>query len=344
VSSQPFMFKRGMVNRSMVNRSMFNPRQIAHAGVFALFWLLCTASVPLAYGQTFGLSIPLGLNRPAVDPGGSAIATIDLSSTGGFSSPVSLSCVVSSGPSTTSEPGCTISPATQVPPADGPSLTITTSNTTAVGLYNFTVTGTSGSITQTISLSLTVQPLSEDYTLSVSPTTATPNPVAAGSAATTNVMVSPIGSYSGHQVTLACLSISPVVPLAPVCSFNPASVSVTGGPPQTSVLTITTTGPAPVTKLGSRRIFYALWLVLPGLGLVALSTSGIRRKSALSAILLLLLTGGVILMPACSSSSTAIGNVTPKQTYTFTLTGADENGATPSNSTTNEATVSITVD
>jgi hypothetical protein len=58
----------------------------------------------------------------------------------------------------------------------------------------------------------------------------------------------------------------------------------------------------------------------------------------------LLLAGGVVLMPACGSSSTSVGTVTPKQTYTFTLTGADENGAAPSNTTTNEATVSITVD
>ena len=354
MSSQPLMFNCRMFNRSMPGRSMlsrtisnrtpFNPRRIVRVLVFASFLsLLSAASVTLAYGQTFGLSIPLGLNRPAVDPGGSAIATIELTASGGFNSPVSLSCAVTSGPVTTSPPVCgPPSPQSAVPPASA-SLTITTSDTTAVGLYNFIVTGTSGSITQTAALSLTVQPLSEDYTLSVSPTTAVPNPVAAGSAATTTVTVSPIGSYAGHNVTLACLSISPAVTLAPVCSFNPATVAVTGGLPPTSVLTITTTGPAPTTRLSSRRIFYAFWLALPGLGLVALSTSGAYRKSALGALLLTLLLGGVLLMPACGSSSKSIGNVTPNQTYVFTLTAADENGAAPSNTTTNEATVSIMV-
>jgi hypothetical protein len=340
------MFSRSMLNRTTSNRIPFNPRQIMCTLVFAsLLSLLFAASVTLAYGQspTFGLSIPLGLNRPAVDPGGSAIATIELTASGGFNSPVSLSCDVTSGPVTTSPPVCgPPSPQSAVPPASA-SLTITTSDTTAVGLYNFTVTGTSGSITQTAALSLTVQPLSEDYTLSVSPTTAVPNPVAAGSAATTTVTVSPIGSYAGHNVTLACLSISPAVTLAPVCSFNPATVAVTGGLPPTSALTITTTGPAPTTRLGSRRIFYAFWLALPGLGLVALRTSGTYRKSALGAFLLTLLVGSVLLMPACGSSSKSIGNVTPNQTYVFTLTAADENGAAPSNTTTNEATVSITV-
>jgi len=337
------MFKRIALNRITSRRIMFRPNRVARVALVALFLsLLSLASAPLAHGQTFGLSIPLGLNRPAVDPGGSAIATIDLTSSGGFNSPVSLSCDVTSGPVTTSPPVCgPPSPQSAVPPASA-SLTITTSNTTAVGLYNFTVTGTSGSITQTATLNLTVQPLSEDYTLSVSPATAVPNPVAAGSSATTTVIVSPIGSYSGH-VTLACLSISPADLLGPVCTFNPATVTVTGGPPATSVLTLSTTGPAPTTRLSTRRIFYALWLALPGLGLIALSTTGDRRKSALGTLLLMLLAGGVLLMPACGSSSKSIGNVTPAKTYVFTLTGADENGAAPSNTSTNQATVSITV-
>jgi hypothetical protein len=345
VSSQSLM-----LNRRSIRPVMFNFSQILRSAVPTLLLLLLSlASASMANAQTFGLSIPLGLDRPAVDPGGSAIATIDLTSTGGFSSPVSLSCAVTSGPATTSPPICTISPATQVPPADGPSLTITTANTTAVGLYNFMVTATSGGITQTVTLNLTVQPLSQDYTLSVSPTTAVPNPVAAGSTATTTVTISPIGSYSGHDVTLACLSVTPVVTLAPVCSFQPTSgtgpgpVHVTAGAPATATLTITTTGPNPVTSLGSRRIFYALWLAFPGLGLLAFSTTGARRRGALIAFLLTVLGVGVLLMPACGSSSKTVGTVTPSQTFVFTLTGADENGAAPSNTTTNQATLSVTV-
>ena len=362
MSSQPFMFNRIMARRrrfkcKVFKRSRFKPWQISRAALFAFsLFLLFAASASLAYGQSFTISIPLGLNRPAVDPGGSAIATIDLTSSGGFASPVSLSCVVASGPVTTSPPVCTISPATQVPPADGPSLTITTTNATAVGLYSFTVTATSGSLpAQTLSLNLTVQPLSEDYTLSVSPTTAVPNPVKAGTTATTTVSISPIGSYSGHEVTLACLSVTPVVEAAPVCSFQPTAggtsgpVKVTAGTTATATLIITTFGPTPVTRLGSRRIFYAFWLALPGLALAGLCTTGTRRKSALAALFLTLLGGGVLLMPACSSSSSTTSTIsttsqtTPNNTYTFTLTGADENGAGPSNTTTNEATVSITV-
>jgi len=290
VSSQPLMFKHstlscGLFNLSMFNRSMFNPspfalglfnpspfnaRKIFRAILLVLFLsFLSAASVSLAHGQaTFNMSIPLGLNRPAVDPGGSALATIDLTSSGGFNSPVALTCVISSGPATTSPPLCPISPLTVTPPGSA-SLTITTTNATAVGLYNFTVTGTSGSIIQTLSLSLSVQPLSEDYTLSASPVTAVPNPVTAGGVASTTVTISPIGSYSGHQVTLACLSVTPVVPAGPSCSFTPTTgsgpVPVTAGTPATATLTITTYGPTPTTSLRTPRMFYALWLLLPGL-------------------------------------------------------------------------------
>jgi hypothetical protein len=46
--------------------------------------------------------------------------------------------------------------------------------------------------------------------------------------------------------------------------------------------------------------------------------------------------GGLLLMPACGSTRTNSpnGEITPKNTYTFTLTGADQNGAAPANSTT----------
>jgi hypothetical protein len=352
VSSQLFMSNHGTPNHSTLSRVMFNRTQIARAALFALLLLLLSlTSASLAYGQSFTISIPLGLNRPAVDPGGSAIATIDLTSTGGFSSPVVFTCIISSGPATGSPPNCLISPLTQTPPGSA-SLTITTTNATSQGLYNFTVTGTSGGITQTLSLSLSVQPLSEDYTLAATPVTAVPNPVNAGAVATTTVTISPIGSYSGHQVTLACLSVTPVVTTGPTCSFTPTNgsgpgpVQVTAGAPATATLTITTYGPIPTTGLRTPRVFYAFWLLLPGLAFFGASISKHRNKRLIGFLSLLTLASLLLLVPACGSSTATnspTGTTTPKNTYTFTLTGVDENGAAPSNATTAEATVSITV-
>jgi hypothetical protein len=209
-----------------------------------------------------------------------------------------------------------------------------------------------------VNLSLTVVNLTVDYTLSALPVTATPSPVTAGSTATTTVTVSPIGSYSNHQVTLACLSVTPVVAAAPVCSFTPVNgttpgpVQITSGP-ASATLTITTLGPTPTTRLERKRLFYAMWLLVPGLALARFGRKQIggkenRHRKLLGLFFLIAMAGGVLLMPACSSSTNNTNNpsgqVTPKNTYTFTLTGADENGAAPGNTTTSPATVSLVVD
>ena len=334
---------------------MVNPRQFVRALLMALgLSLFFAASVSAAYAQDFTLT-PTAFHPAAVDPGVPARAIIILGATDGFDSPVALSCAVTSNQVTITLPTCLISPQSQTPPANGPSLTVTTFDTTAPGLYNVSVTGTSGSLTHTVTLALNVVNITENYTLSVSPTTATPSPVGAGSSSTTIVTVSPIGSYgngSGHQVTLACLAVAPVVVAAPVCSFNPPTVFVNGGPAPTTTMTITTLGPVPTTSLWNRRLVYALWLAIPGLALVGVGASGTRRKNILGAFLLVALAGVLLLAPACSTTNNTnnpSGDTTPANTYTFTLTASDENGAAPSNGTcttnctTNPATVSLAV-
>ncbi len=322
---------------------MVNPRQVARAIVFGLLLsVLSAASVSLSFGQDFTLTASPLQPPPGVNPGGTATGTIDLGASGGFNSPVSLSCAETSGQVTSSPPQCFVSPNSATPPAT-PSLTITTTGTTAAGTYQFTVTGISGSITHTAPLTLNVTPLTEDYTLSVSPTTAVPSPVAAGATATTTVTISSIGSYSGN-ITLSCLSVSQNVALAPVCSFNPPTVAVASGSiPSPSVLTISTTGPATPARLSTRQSFYALWLIVPGLVLAGVGATGVRRKNALGAILLMAVASALLLIPACNAarSTGSNGSVTPSDTYTFTLTGADQNGAAPSNTT--ATTVTLTV-
>jgi hypothetical protein len=342
---------------------MVNSRQVLRSIVFALSLLMFSAaSASLAFGQDFTISLPGGLITPAVNPGGSATGTIDLQPSSGFDNPVMLSCTpTGTGPVTTSPPVCTPSPDSATPPAT-PSLTITTTSATSAGTYPFALTGTSGSLTHTVFLSLSVEPLTADYTLSVFPTTATPSPVPAGSPATTTVTISPVGSYGsqgGHQITLSCVSVTPVVAGAPVCSFSTSAgtpfVQITSGVAATATLTITTFGTATTTgKLWSPRVFYALWLAIPGLALVGVGSTGRLRNKLVGMLLLMAVASGLLLMPSCSSTSSTNGphsEVTPNNTYTFTLTGVDENGAAPSNSTTctggavacNLATVTVTV-
>ncbi len=334
---------------------MVNPRQVVRALVFALLLsLLSAASASMAYGQ-FTLTVAKALSPSAIDPGGSSLATLNVAAVGSFDSPVSfdtIPCTVTPvQPAGT--PQCSVSPSSVTPPGQA-FLTISTSGGTLPGLYTVSVTGTSGSASETVSLTLNVVNVTGNYTLSVSPTTATPSPVPAGSIATTIVTLTPIVDYQG-QVTLACLSVTPVVAAAPYCTFTATSgssslpadtVQVTSGVPATATLTITTLGPSPVTRLRSRRIFYALWLLVPGLGLVGVGATGARGKNLLGALLLLAVAGGLVLMPACGSTPTTNspnGEITPNNTYNFTLTGADLNGAAPSNATSSPATVTLVV-
>jgi hypothetical protein len=335
---------------------MVNPKQVVRAVVFAsLLSLLSAASVTSAYGQDFSLAVSSLTPATAVVPGESATATIDLEPVGIFSNPVSLSCQVTSGPITGLPPAPQCgppSPASQTPPADGPSLTIKTTggtgaNATPAGTYQLTVTGTSGAITHTVILYLSVSDLTEDYTLSVLPALAIPSPIPAGSSATTTVSVLPIGSYTG-SVTLACLSITPIVTAAPYCTFNRATVSVTSNSGATSTLTINTFGPAPGTsKLWTPRLFYALWLAVPGLALVGAGARGNNRRKLLGMFLLVGVAGSLLLLPACNSSTVGTralnGDITPNNTYVLTLTAVDANGAGPSNVILDQATVTIQV-
>jgi hypothetical protein len=330
---------------------MVNPRQVIHAIFFTMsLSLLWAASVdPAQAQQDFTLTIPGGLHTPAVNPGGSATADINLQPVGSFSGSVTLTCLVTSQSGSTSLPTCLVSPSPAVPPAQ-PSLTVNTTQDTTPGSYQIAVTGTSGSSTpQTATVTLGVTPLSGDYTISVSPTTATPSPVNAGLTATTVVTVTPIGSYTG-SITLSCFSVTPVVSPEPFCSFQPTNgtgpVLVTSGTPATATMTIITDGPIPNSARRTPRIFYAFLLAVPGLALVGVSRARNRGRRLMGLFLLLGLAGSVLLMPSCGSSTRTnnpSGLTTPKNTYTFTLSGADQNGAGPSNTTTNPATVTLAV-
>jgi len=64
----------------------------------------------------------------------------------------------------------------------------------------------------------------------------------------------------------------------------------------------------------------------------------------------MLIATGLLLMPACNTTTNngttaPNGDVTPAETYTFTMTGVDQNGVAPSNNSTasEAATVSLTV-
>jgi Pro-kumamolisin, activation domain len=191
-------------------------------------------------------------------------------------------------------------------------------------------------------LAVSLTPPTPGYSLSAG--TASPTSVSPGSSASATVSVVPASGYTG-TVTLSC-SIAPVVSPAPTCSFgstSPVTVTSTGG---SATLTFIAIGPSGATIRRS-SMFYALWLPVPGLALIGFGfgSRSSRRKNLMGLLLLWTVLASLIVLPACGSSSGGGGGGgnggTPAGAYMVTISGADANGVTQSN--TAPTTVGVTV-
>ena len=126
-------------------------------------------------------------------------------------------------------------------------LTVTTSSTTPLGTSPLTITGTSGNLTQTANVSLTVAatPPPPNFSLTVTPSTET---VVAGSETTYTATIGALNGFGG-VVTLSASGL----PAGAAASFVPATVTGAGS----STMTVTTTsgttlvGTYPVTITGT---------------------------------------------------------------------------------------------
>ena len=306
-----------------------------------------------ASAQTFTLAAA-PLSPDAVAPGGSSSSNITVGADN-FSGTVNLGCTVTSTTqSLVDPPVCTVSPSSVTAPASA-SATITTQGDTTTVAYSITITGTAPSIPQTASTqpqSLTVLAVTPQFTITVQKAVV-PNSVPAGSGGEGIVNINPINGYlspaGSAGVTLSCSSITPLVTIPPVCSFNPPNV-VVNGQVASSTLTISTFGPITTGAVTRPRIFYAFWMPLPMLALAGLGAAvgGKRSRKAWGLLALFVLSGVLFLTPGCGNTSTTTttpNGVTPNNTYTFTVTGVDSDGVISSNtgSTTTNTTVSLTV-
>jgi hypothetical protein len=294
---------------------------------------------------------PGSLSPAAIDAGGVATAVITL---GGDSSvgSVSLSCAVASTISTTAMPTCLISPSTATPTATL-SLTVTSLGATPAGQYSITVTGTGSGFTPVTStpLFLNVVEAEQNYALTVT-RAINPGTVSPGGVAQAVITITPISGYSG-TVTLSCLSVTPTVVASPYCSFlsnttpPQPSVSISTGTPATATMTINTYGTQQTTaELIPPQSLNIFWFGIPGL--VLAGAGGFRRwtRKLFLFFAALMLSAVILLLPACGgitpTSNNTLGYITPKNTYSLTITGVDQNGVSPSNTGT-LATVSLVV-
>lgn len=331
---------------------MVNFRQVVRSTTLGcwlsviLFVSAAVAFAPLASGQDFTLTSS-GFTPRAVDPGVPATATINVQPLNTTTAPtVNLSCTVA--PVETNGPVCSI-PSSVTAPAI-PAVTVST-NGAPETTYNVTITGTDASGSQTLPLSLTVVAVAPGYTLTVTDPL-NPTSLHAGAGTSGELTLTSVNGYSG-QVTLSCSTVTPAVIPSPQCEFTSNTgatgpISVNSSAPSRAILTITTAGPNTFLRLP--RSVYALWLFVPGLMLAgARSAKNRRKKLRLMGWLVLMTFAFTLFLPACGSqtnnpapSVTPLGSgTTPNNTYTFTITGADANGLTPSNTA---PTVTLTVD
>ena len=139
--------------------------------------------------SVFAQSFTLSASVPVIGQGGSGTSNVYLTPQYGFSGSVNLA--VSGLPS-----GVTASFSPN--PTTGNSvLTLTASNTASLGQYTLTITGTSGSLTESTTVPLTVNPAS--FTLSELPTYVS---IGQGASGSSTITVTPVGGFTG-SVTLA---------------------------------------------------------------------------------------------------------------------------------------------
>jgi uncharacterized repeat protein (TIGR01451 family) len=133
-----------------------------------------------------------------------------------------------------------------------------------------------------------------DFSVSITPSSQT---VVAGNTAQYAVLVSPSQTY-GANVSLSCASL----PVGASCSFSPTTLNFNGAGSQSATMNLTTTA-RPVTTISSagwHGPFYALWLMVPGIGLFGLGNKR-RRSRMLGLFLMWTVLSLMVLLPACSS-------------------------------------------
>jgi uncharacterized membrane protein len=289
----------------------------------------------------------------SVVQGASTSYTVTVTPSGGFTGTVSFSpSGLPTGASATFNPA-------SVAGSGSSTMSVTTSSTTPTGSYPLTITGTSGTLSHTASVTLIVTAAATpNFTLSASPSSQT---VTQGASTSYTVTITPSGGFTG-SVTFSASGL----PAGAAASFAPNPATSTSS---MTVTTATTTpaGSYPLTITGvsgtlSHTASVTLVVTAAGAGNFSLSATPASQSIPAGASTTYTInvtrtggfTGGVTLSatgvpagatatfspnPATGASSTltvATSGTTPVNTFTITVTGT-------SGTLSHTTTVSLTV-
>lgn len=228
--------------------------------------------------------------------GGSVTTSFTLNSTNGFADAVTLSC-----PSAPAGVTCSfdVNPVTL---ASGGSatvqLTISAEASALAQLVNLAVQGTSGSLTQTTTIPVTVTGVQPTFVFRITSPDVTS--VVPGGTLQYGISIDPVSGFN-EPVTFSCIA---GIPQGGNCTFDPATITGSG----TGTLTIQTAAPAAKVSKGktvasARPWGAAQWLPLAGLALAGLVAGAARRRRALRVIGVAVALASVAMWLACGSSS-----------------------------------------
>src|SRR5713226_3287399 len=187
-----------------------------------------TASVSLAVNAAAVPDFSLSATPASrtVTQGGSTTYTVNISPSGGFTGLVTFRA---SGLPTGATPNFSLNPAT----GNSSILTVTTNSATTTGSFSVTITGTSGNLSHTTSVSLVVNAAPvPDFSLSAAPASRT---VVQGGSTTYTANISRLGGFTGG-VTLSVSGL----PAGSTGTFTPNPAAA-----NSSTLTVTTAATTP---------------------------------------------------------------------------------------------------
>jgi len=185
-----------------------------------------TTSISLTVSGAPDFSISASPTSLKIAQGSSRTSIITIASQNGFNSAVILSVSSLSGVTTT------LSPTSVTPPPDGSvtsTLTVSVDASAAVGTYTLTVTGTSGSLSHTVDITLQIVP-PPDFSISANPTSLT---VVQGGSGTSTITVTSLNEFN----SAVTLSVSGA-PSGVTTSFSANPITPPSGGTTTSILTI----------------------------------------------------------------------------------------------------------
>ncbi|MBV8438793.1 MAG: Ig-like domain repeat protein [Silvibacterium sp.] len=279
---------------------------------------------------TFSLAAnPATLNvTPGTTTGNTS--TISITPANTFTGNVALSYTVTGPSGAASPPTVTFAPASPFSITGTTAVTtvatIATTSSTTAGSYTITMSGTSGTLVETTTL--TVMVTTPSFALSNSGGIT----VTQGMSGTSMISVTPSGGFTGN-VNLTCTSSNSS---AVSCSLNPATANVTGSSAVTSTLTIN----ASSTSGALDRPFDKLLAVGGGATLALVVFFGIpaRRRSWRTMLGVLVFAAIISLGIGCGSSGGS-NNGGGSASYTVTVTGTDAATGKITQSTTVNVTV-----